>query len=152
MIDWNQNKPILWKVLWAISYSSGRKNTYYTIFPYYLHLQSEMEKAQTWRLEISWTFENCSLKNLNLLHNILKLKMPILFSAVAHEKTIISKFASCDGNFMEVIQQVISKIPLKDHKMTYIHGPYLIHNIVENQYLYVCITDKVNVNIRVFLC
>lgn len=78
--------------------------------------------------------------------------MPILFSAVAHEKTIISKFASCDGNFMEVIQQVISKIPLKDHKMTYIHGPYLIHNIVENQYLYVCITDKVSVNIRVFLC
>lgn len=70
--------------------------------------------------------------------------MPILFSAVAQEEDILSNFASCDGNFMEIMHQVISKIPTRDHKMTYFHGPYLIHYIVKNLHLYFCITDKVS--------
>lgn len=70
--------------------------------------------------------------------------MPILFSAVACDKKVSSDFASCDGNFMEIAEEVLSKIPPRDHKMTYSHGPYLFHYIVQDTYFYFCITDKVS--------
>lgn len=70
--------------------------------------------------------------------------MPILYSVTAHEKNILAEFASCDGNFIEITQQMLSKIPITDDKMTYFHGTYLIHYIVENKHTFMCITDKVS--------
>lgn len=70
--------------------------------------------------------------------------MPILFSAVACDKVLVSKFAACDGNFREIIAEVLSKIPPKNEKMTYSHGPYLFHYIIADNYFYFCITDKVS--------
>lgn len=70
--------------------------------------------------------------------------MPILFSVVAKEQNMLANFASCDGNFIEISQQVLSKIPSSIDKMTYYHGPYLIHYILEDKHLYLCITDKVS--------
>lgn len=69
--------------------------------------------------------------------------MPILFSAVSLEKDVLNKFASCDGNFEEILDLVLAKIPNGDYKMTYLHGRYLLHYISENKHLYFCITDKV---------
>lgn len=69
--------------------------------------------------------------------------MPILFSAVAYQKKVLAKHASCDGNFKEIFEEVLPKIPAKDHKMTYLHGPYLFHYIAEEECIYFCITDKV---------
>lgn len=70
--------------------------------------------------------------------------MPIVFSAVASERNIVSNFASCDGNFTEIAEQVLSKLPTCNNKMTYSHGIYLLHYIAEDDYLYFCITDKVS--------
>lgn len=70
--------------------------------------------------------------------------MPILFSAVACDKNVISNFASCGGNFTEIMELVLAKIPEQNQKMTYAHGQYLFHYIVADKYVYFCITDKVS--------
>lgn len=70
--------------------------------------------------------------------------MPILFSAVACDRNIVAKFASCDGNFMEIAETVMSKLPPCNNKMTYSHGIYLLHYIAEDEYVYFSITDKVS--------
>lgn len=77
--------------------------------------------------------------------------MSILFSSVAYQKTIFNKYASCDGNFEEILDEVLLKIPRGNHKMTYYHGRYLFHYILVDEYFYFCVTDKVCVLKHFFL-
>nr|XP_021193361.2 vesicle-associated membrane protein 7-like [Helicoverpa armigera] len=77
--------------------------------------------------------------------------MPIVFSAVSYDRNIVANFASCDGNFTEIAECVLSKLPACDNKMTYSHGVYLLHYISEDDYLYFCITDKLCQRSRAFL-
>ena len=51
--------------------------------------------------------------------------MPLLFAVVARGNTILAKYAGCAGNFMEVVEQVLSKIPPENNKLTYTHGRYV---------------------------
>lgn len=67
--------------------------------------------------------------------------MPILFCVVARGSTVLAKYASCAGNFTEVTEQILSKIPGGDSKLTYSHGSYLFHYISEDRIIYLCITD-----------
>ncbi|XP_053696141.1 vesicle-associated membrane protein 7 [Sabethes cyaneus] len=67
--------------------------------------------------------------------------MPILYSVITRGQTVLAKYAECVGNFAEVTEQIIPKIKLDDHKLTYSHGNYLIHYICENRIIYMCITD-----------
>lgn len=69
--------------------------------------------------------------------------MPILYSVVSRGVTVLAKYATCAGNFAEVTEQVISKIPPHNDKLTYSHGNYLFHYICENRIIYMCITDDV---------
>jgi len=55
---------------------------------------------------------------------------------------VLTKYASCVGNFSEISDLVISKIPYGDGKMTYKHGNYLYHYIQENGLVYLCITEE----------
>lgn len=68
--------------------------------------------------------------------------MPILYSVVARGTTILAKFAACSGNFDEVTENVLTKIPPQDDKLTYTQGKYLFHYICENNIIYMCITDN----------
>lgn len=70
--------------------------------------------------------------------------MPILFSVVARGTVVLAKYASCAGNFTEVTEQILSKIPPHDDRLTYSHGNYLFHYIAENKLVYFCITDDVS--------
>lgn len=70
--------------------------------------------------------------------------MPILYSVITRGPTVLAKYAECVGNFAEVTEQIIPKIKLDDHKLTYSHGNYLIHYICENRIIYMCITDDVS--------
>lgn len=70
--------------------------------------------------------------------------MPILYSVIARQNTVLAKYAECYGNFQEVTEQVIAKIQMENHKLTYAHGNYLIHYICEDRVIYMCITDKVS--------
>lgn len=69
--------------------------------------------------------------------------MPILYSVVSRGQTVLAKYATCAGNFAEVTEQIISKIPPHNDKLTYSHGNYLFHYICENALIYMCITDDV---------
>jgi vesicle-associated membrane protein 7 len=69
--------------------------------------------------------------------------MPILYSVVARGITVLAKYASCPGNFSEVTEQIIAKIPPDDSKLTYSHGSFLFHYICEDRIIYMCITDDV---------
>lgn len=70
--------------------------------------------------------------------------MPILYSVISRQTTILAKYAECVGNFAEVTEQVIAKIQLENHKLTYSHGNYLIHYICEDRIIYMAITDDVS--------
>lgn len=48
--------------------------------------------------------------------------MPILYSVVARGTTVLAKFASCAGNFAEVTEQILSRIPPENSKLTYTQG------------------------------
>ena len=52
--------------------------------------------------------------------------MPILFAVVARGATVLAKYASCAGNFTEVTEQILSKIPADNSKLTYSHSRYNI--------------------------
>lgn len=77
--------------------------------------------------------------------------MPILYSVVCRGTVILAKYASCAGNFAEVTEQIITKIPPQDDKLTYSHGNYLFHYICENRVVYMCITDDVRIIILIKL-
>ncbi|XP_023952229.2 vesicle-associated membrane protein 7-like [Bicyclus anynana] len=77
--------------------------------------------------------------------------MPILFSAVAFQKTVLNKYATCDGNFGEILEEVLKKISNCNHKMTYSHGKYLFHYVIDCGYLFFCITDRLCQRSRAFL-
>ncbi|KAL4230164.1 Vesicle-associated membrane protein [Mactra antiquata] len=67
--------------------------------------------------------------------------MPILFCTVARGTTVLAKYASCAGNFTEVTEQILAKIPADNSKLTYSHGSYLFHYVCEDRIVYLCITD-----------
>lgn len=69
--------------------------------------------------------------------------MPILFSVVARGPIILAKHAACTGNFEEVTEKILVKIPPHNDKLTYSQGPYLFHYICEDCLIYMCITDDV---------
>ncbi|XP_005187300.1 vesicle-associated membrane protein 7 [Musca domestica] len=77
--------------------------------------------------------------------------MPILYSVISRGTTVLAKYAECVGNFAEVTDQIISKITLDNHKLTYSHGDYLIHYVCENKLIYMCITDSEFERSRAFL-
>jgi len=77
--------------------------------------------------------------------------MPILYSVIARGTKILACFASCPGNFNEVSEEVLSKIPPEDEKLTLSHGSYLFHYVCENNIIYMCITDDEFERSRAFL-
>ncbi|XP_046674325.1 vesicle-associated membrane protein 7 [Homalodisca vitripennis] len=77
--------------------------------------------------------------------------MPILYSVVARGTTVLAKYASCPGNFAEVTDQILTKIPPENGKLTLSHGSYLFHYICEDRIVYMCITDDEFERSRAFL-
>lgn len=76
--------------------------------------------------------------------------MPILYSVISRGPTILAKYATCTGNFEEVIDKILPKIPPHNDKLTYSQGPYLFHYICEDRIIYMCITDDVSIFILLF--
>lgn len=54
--------------------------------------------------------------------------MPLLFAVVARGNTVLAKYAGCAGNFMEVVEQVLAKIPPENNKLTYTHGRWVFYS------------------------
>lgn len=76
--------------------------------------------------------------------------MPLLYSVVSRGTTVLARYANnCTGNFSEITEQVLAQIGIDDSKMTYSHGSYLFHYILQNRIIYLCISDDVW---HVFMC
>ncbi|XP_051506397.1 vesicle-associated membrane protein 7 isoform X1 [Myxocyprinus asiaticus] len=73
--------------------------------------------------------------------------MAILFAVVARGSTVLAKHTCFSGNFLEVTEQILAKIPSENNKLTYSHGRYLLfcsylfHYICHERIVYLCITD-----------
>ncbi|XP_064486493.1 vesicle-associated membrane protein 7-like [Ornithodoros turicata] len=67
--------------------------------------------------------------------------MPILYCVVARGGTVLSRYASCAGNFAEVTEQILQRVSADTPKLTYTHGSYLFHYILKDGIIYLCITD-----------
>lgn len=68
------------------------------------------------------------------------LTSPLLYALIARGTTILARQAVCTGNFSEVTEQVLSRIPPEDNKKTYSHLEYYFHYICENRIIYMLIT------------
>ncbi|XP_076045344.1 vesicle-associated membrane protein 7-like isoform X2 [Oratosquilla oratoria] len=77
--------------------------------------------------------------------------MPILYSVIARGTTILTRYATCAGNFAEVTEQILPKISPNDAKLTYSHASYLFHYIAQDGITYMCITDDEFERRRAFL-
>lgn len=77
--------------------------------------------------------------------------MPILYSVVARGTVVLAKYADCTGNFEEVTEKILAKIPPENDKLTYTKGAYLFHYICEDNIIYMCITDDAFQKSRAFL-
>jgi len=77
--------------------------------------------------------------------------MPILYTVIARGTTILSKYAACVGNFSEVTEQILNKIPAENSKLTYSHNNFLFHYVKEDGIVYLCITDDDFERARAFL-
>jgi len=77
--------------------------------------------------------------------------MPLLYTVISRGNTILTKYADCVGNFSEVTENLISKIQLTNHKLTYTHGNYLFHYICADKLIYMCITDDEFERTRAFI-
>lgn len=75
-------------------------------------------------------------------------EMPILYAVIARGTTVLANYAACQGNFTEVTEQVLMKIPPQNAKLTYSHGAYLFHYVSDERIIYMCITDDVSSFLR----
>ena len=48
--------------------------------------------------------------------------MSLLYAVVSRGDTVLAKYASCAGNFNEVVTQVLSRISAETTRLTYSHG------------------------------
>ncbi|GAB1604513.1 vesicle-associated membrane protein 7-like [Argonauta hians] len=77
--------------------------------------------------------------------------MPLFYSVIARGSTVLARYAMCKGNFSEVTDQILSRIPPEDGKLTYSHVNYLFHYISEDHIIYLCITDDVFERAKAFM-
>lgn len=77
--------------------------------------------------------------------------MPLLYSVVARGTTVLAKYATCGGNFDDVTEHILTKIPPNNDRLTYSQGPYLFHYICEDRIIYMCISDDDFQRSRAFL-
>lgn len=77
--------------------------------------------------------------------------MPILYSVVARGPVVLAKHAAYAGNFDEITEKILAKIPPKNDKLTYTQGSYLFHYICEDCLIYMCVTDDDFQRSRAFL-
>ncbi|CAL4065062.1 unnamed protein product, partial [Meganyctiphanes norvegica] len=78
--------------------------------------------------------------------------MPLLYTVIARGTTVLTRYATCAGNFAEVTEQILAKIsPGETSRLTYSHASYLFHYVAQDGVVYMCITDDEFERRRAFL-
>ncbi|KAI8325964.1 synaptobrevin domain-containing protein [Martensiomyces pterosporus] len=65
----------------------------------------------------------------------------IIYALVARGPIILAEHSNTTGNFQQVTQAILEKIPPNDSKLTYVYDRYLFHYISEGGIVYLCMAD-----------
>ncbi|KAJ2157213.1 hypothetical protein GGF46_004658 [Coemansia sp. RSA 552] len=65
----------------------------------------------------------------------------ILLALVARGPTVLAEHSTTNGNFQQVTQAILAKIPPNDSKLTYVYDRFLFHYISTGGTTYLCIAD-----------
>ncbi|KAA6386700.1 MAG: putative Vesicle-associated membrane protein 7B [Streblomastix strix] len=68
--------------------------------------------------------------------------MPIIYSLISRGTIVLSEHSTTTGNFSQIARTILQKIPQADSKQSYIYERYTFHYVVDNQLVYLCLTDK----------
>ncbi|KAI9320113.1 synaptobrevin domain-containing protein [Dichotomocladium elegans] len=68
--------------------------------------------------------------------------MSLIYAVVAHEAVILAEHSNSSGNFGQVTQAILEKIPPNNSKLTYVYDSYLFHYICEDGITYMCMGDN----------
>ncbi|KAJ1814002.1 hypothetical protein LPJ56_003195 [Coemansia sp. RSA 2599] len=65
----------------------------------------------------------------------------IIYALVARRSVILAEHSNTTGNFQQITQAILEKIPPADSKLTYVYDRYLFHYISEGGVVYLCMSD-----------
>ena len=68
----------------------------------------------------------------------------ILCCVISRGTTVLARYAHCAGNFSEICELVLAKIPPGDGKMSYSHGEYFYHYTSQQGLITLAISGKVD--------
>ncbi|XP_046844734.1 vesicle-associated membrane protein 7-like [Xenia sp. Carnegie-2017] len=68
--------------------------------------------------------------------------MTIYYSLIARDTTVLVDHSENTGNFQQIAQTILAKAPRQDTKCTYISGSYHFHVMVQENLIYICMTDE----------
>eukprot|EP01086_Lenisia_limosa_P000392 TRINITY_DN106_c0_g1_i1.p1 TRINITY_DN106_c0_g1~~TRINITY_DN106_c0_g1_i1.p1 ORF type:complete len:251 (+),score=63.09 TRINITY_DN106_c0_g1_i1:129-881(+) len=66
--------------------------------------------------------------------------MPIIYSLVARETTVLAEFTSTSGNFTTITRTLLSKID--QEKMSYVYDKHAFHHIIHDGMTFLCMADE----------
>ncbi|RHZ63262.1 hypothetical protein Glove_330g35 [Diversispora epigaea] len=67
--------------------------------------------------------------------------MSLIYGLVARGSVILAEYTNSSGNFTQVTQAILEKIPPNNSKLTYVYDRYLFHYICEDGLTYMCMAD-----------
>ncbi|KAI7879889.1 vesicle-associated membrane protein 713-like protein [Lichtheimia hyalospora FSU 10163] len=68
--------------------------------------------------------------------------MSLIYSVIAHQAVILTEHSNSGGNYGQVTQAILEKIPPNNSKLTYVYDSYLFHYICEDGITYMCMADN----------
>eukprot|EP01134_Creolimax_fragrantissima_P006973 CFRG6973T1 len=68
--------------------------------------------------------------------------MPIIYATVSRGPVVLAEHTTSSGNFTQITQIILDKIPPHNAKMSYIYDRYLFHYIVQDGYTYLCMANE----------
>ncbi|KAJ3156694.1 Vesicle-associated membrane protein [Geranomyces michiganensis] len=67
--------------------------------------------------------------------------MPIIYALVARRAIILAEHATTTGNFQQVTQHILERLPEGDSKMTFVYDRYLFHYVTYDNITFLCLAD-----------
>ncbi|KAJ1719358.1 hypothetical protein LPJ53_005869 [Coemansia erecta] len=65
----------------------------------------------------------------------------IIYALVSRGPVILTEHSNTSGNFQQVTQAILERIPATDSKLTYVYDRFLFHYISERGIIYLCMSD-----------
>jgi len=68
--------------------------------------------------------------------------MPILYSLVARDQTVLAEYATASGNFISVTRLILEKVTSTDTRKSYAYDRHVFHYMVKDGLTFLCMADE----------